>query len=179
MKTFVALTEISYHFGLIGVDEFTERMEILRWLMDESGEIPDPRLVDEESVEEDLKHEYPKSVDKSDSENDNDGIMYFIPSVLSKTWVFTKSDPDSYPSVPHGHLENKNRSWPKLNPYTGRAFAAKHRESRKLRLGKDEMKALWRDDKFRDFSRSAVMWYMEEFPFYAFPVRNPLRFPKW
>lgn len=41
-------------------------------------------------------------------------------------WYFTKSDPDPYPSTPHGHFQSANNPWPKLNPYTGRVFDAKH-----------------------------------------------------
>lgn len=186
MKAYATLTEISYHFGLIGINELNERREVFRWLLDESGEVVDPRLSGEgeneekgPSNDEDKTERTDRKTRSSDSGGDEGNILELIPTGLSQKWVFTKSDPDSYPSVPHGHLESQNRPWPKLNPYTGRAFARKHMENPRLRLSKPEMRALWCDQKFLDFARSMVMWYMEEFPYHTFPVWHPLRFPKW
>jgi hypothetical protein len=100
---------------------------------------------------------------------------------LFQGWVFTKADPDPYPSTPHGHWKNQNQKWPKLNPYSGRAFLTKHQEDVGKRLSKVQMKLLWSDEKFKDFCRAHIVWYRESFPFHDFGRSNKLllKFPKW
>ena len=110
------------------------------------------------------------------SKLDEDDTLAFI---AWKTWYFTGSDPDSYPSVPHGHYQNENNKWPKLNPYTGRVFSKKNQENTSMRLTKIDMKKLWGDVNFRNFCRAHIMWYMQNHSHYAFCVRNPLRLPRW
>ena len=99
--------------------------------------------------------------------------------VFKRQWYFTGADPDHYPSVPHGHHSSPNRKWPKLNPYTGRVFVEKHQERIKQRLSKLDMQLLWRDEKFRNFCRQHILWYLEAHPDYTLPVRRPLRLPRW
>ena len=180
-RTLLFLAEASFQLGLIGIDEYIERCEVAWWLGDEGalGDPREPRDAGEghEHVEAHRPHV------ATDSSQTGTGTRVDEPDWLRflfrNTWLFTRSDPDPYPSTPHGHLQSANRAWPKLNPYTGRAFKAKHQEEVSLRLGKTEMKNLWQDEAFRNFCRSYVLWYMEQFPYHRFSVAYPLRFPRW
>jgi len=178
MRHLATLAEISYEFGLIGINEFKERIEVAQWLVSNDSSIPDPRVpeVEAEGIEDKLGTEKGVLQVRIKDEPDEPGWLEFL---FDGKWYFTISDPDSYPSVPHGHLNNPNQKWPKLNPYTGRAFKAKHQEDTSLRLSKPKMRLLWRDQKFRSFCRDHILWYIEERPHYVFPVKYALRFPRW
>ncbi|MFQ5674772.1 MAG: hypothetical protein ACE5G1_02660 [bacterium] len=172
-RTLITLAELSYHLGLIGIDELHERIEVAFWLADDGNKKPDPRATDSEEVDEEGS---PSASEIISTINDKPDQKDWIKFLFDGKWVFTKSDPDSYPSVPHGHLKKPNQSWPKLNPYTGRAYRAKHQEDCSLRLSRLLMKKLWTDQKFRSFCRDFILWCMEEYPYYKFPVANPLPF---
>ena len=177
----ISLANWHLHFGLIGIDEFKERFQVALWL-DREGDGPDPR----ESQGEDGpdQHRYEGAEGSPDErvfvrrpkeytpENEYLELIWF-------GWVFTRQDPDPYPSTPHGHDGSPNKRWPKLNPYTGRVFKGKHQEEEKRRLNKKRMVMLWSNPEFRDFCRSHVLWYMEAHPHYDFPVMHPLRFPRF
>ncbi len=181
-KTLLMLADISLSIGLIGHDEYDERISVALWLADENSST-DPRQANNEELQE---QESKREILNNESEVILSGThgrtlerpdwMEFI---AFQKWFFTRSDPDPYPSTPHGHLHSANRAWPKLNPYSGRAFSAKHKEDSSLRLTKREMKELWRTEAFRDFCRSHILWYMEAHPYHKFHVRNALRFPHW
>lgn len=184
-NTLIFLAETSWDFDLIGLDEFRERIEIALWLSDESLKTPDPRLADEnddfeksekKDFDSDLISDEGKLNSSAKSKLDEDDTLAFI---AWKTWYFTGSDPDSYPSVPHGHYQNENNKWPKLNPYTGRVFSKKDQENTSMHLTKIDMKKLWGDVNFRNFCRAHIMWYMQNYSHYASRVRNPLRLPRW
>lgn len=180
----INLAELHFMFGFIGIDEFHERMEVACWLDDENDSVSDPRCTDDNDSQckEDIK---PQGNDNGERESPNVTISQtgrddnWLEFLCLGIWVFTKSDPDSYPSVPHGHYQDKNAKWPKLNPYTGRAFSSKHTEDRPKRLTKSQMRIIWRDEKFRSFCREMIVWYQEQFPYFAFPVCRPLRLPIW
>lgn len=178
MRHLVRLAEISYEFGLIGIDELQERIKVALWIDSDDPGASDPRgfgeegedtedslLCEGELLEVHLKNEFDQSS--------------WLELLFDGKWYFTISDPDPYPSTPHGHLNNPNQGWPKLNPYTGRVFKAKHQEDLSLRLSKPKMRTLWRDLKFRSFCRDHILWYKENHPNYIFPVVDPLRLPKW
>lgn len=178
--TLIFLAQLHLQLGLIGIDEFTERCKVAKWLDGELG-IPDPRDSTTSEGGEEFEHDDP--IDADDEKNAvyrmgksdcGDDVLEFIWS----QWVFTRQDPDPYPSTPHGHLHNANNRWPKLNPYVGRVFDAKHQESKTSRLKKKQLIALWSDQRFRDFCRTHIMWYAETFPLHVFSVAHPLRFPK-
>ena len=111
MITLMTLAKFHYELGFIGQDECRERVHIALWLSDKFDR--DPRL---ESLE-----EVNDGCEKYDSENE--AVILKNPSGKSavpgneddwlellclKTWVFTKADPDSYPSIPHGHYKSQN-----------------------------------------------------------------------
>lgn len=184
-NTLITLAEIHHDFGFIGFDEFNERIHISLWLSDELKEYTDDPRVDSEdsllsdeineSEENDLNNSVlAKITDNTTQKQNNENWLEFLCLGL---WVFTKSDPDSYPSVPHGHFKSQNNKWPKLNPYTGRVFTSKHQEDRQQRLTKEQMKTIWSDEKFKSFCREMIIWYQEKFPYYDFPVRRPYRMP--
>lgn len=186
-NTLLNLAELHLMFGFIGIDEFHERIEVALWLDDENDSANDPRceegdgsspekepVAEGDSVEMHVERK-PSRVTASQAEEDDTRLEFLCLGV----WIFTKSDPDSYPSVPHGHYKNKNTRWPKLNPYTGRVFSSKHAEDTSKRLTKNQMRIIWRDENFRNFCREMVVWYREQFPYFEFPTRRPLKMPIW
>lgn len=179
LNTLTSLAEWHLHLGLIGIDEFVERVAVAEWLNDQ-GNVTDPRepQIEKEQegnpIEENRK---PPNVNAAHvAAKDNSSTPDYL-EYLWSGWYFTRQDADPYPSTPHGHEESPDKKWPKLNPYTGRVFSAKHKEDQTRRLTKKQMKVLWGDQKFRDFCRSHVLWYMEAHPYHTFSVRHPLRFP--
>lgn len=180
-NTLLTLAEFSLHFGFIGIDEYIERCEIASWLNDDSGALSDPRNANGPHEHPDIEQRHSSSEEVTGTRTGQitDQTEPDFVEFLFQKWVFTKSDPDPYPATPHGHLYNQTRRWPKLNPYTGRAFRNKHQEDISLRLNKRDMITLWNDEKFRDFCRSHILWYAEQYPYHSFPVSHPLRFPRW
>ncbi len=180
----MTLAKIHYEFGFISYDEYNERVDVALWLSDETNS-NDPRLDDSGDSNQEKGHhnelENQRAVSRlqrgdSASADHHEDMVEFI---CLGTWIFTKADRDSYPSVPHGHYQNQNRPWPKLNPYTGRVFVSKHQENIAQRLSKNEMTDIWQDESFKSFCREMIVWYQEQFPYYEFPTRRPLRMPRW
>jgi len=187
-NTLITLAEIHYEFGLIGHDELRERIRVALWLADEIvGRTADPRTGSEEEASARADHELQQgdehvaatSRSSSSSKYSKDDDKNWIEFICLGTWVFTKADPDPYPSVPHGHYRNQNTKWPKLNPYTGRVFSSKHQEDANKRLSKKQMKEIWSDESFKSFCREMIIWYRETYPYYEFPVSRVLRMPKY
>lgn len=184
--TLIFLAEISRDIGLIGIDEYEERISVALWLDDDPDTREDPRhppispegAREGRGAEEGTSEGRPGSSPFS-SAAANSTEPQVLEFIALNDWYFTGSDRDSYPAVPHGHYRNANRPWPKLNPYSGRVFSAKHTEDPGMRLSKQEMRTLWSDSGFRDHCRKQIMWYMQTFPYYRFSVRNPLKFPRW
>lgn len=182
---------LSYRTGLIGCGEYIERCEVAYWLADESGTVRDPRA-DVEGVGEEVKdhpERLPEEVRDADVSGCQGGAQAggaktrFNPTdkmqIVINAWYFTGSDPDFYPSVPHGHYQNAMRPWPKLNPYTGRVFVGMHRENSSMRLKQPEMRDMWRNKSFREFCLRHVIWYETNFQHFRFRVPRPHRFPVW
>ena len=185
MGTLIFFADVSFDFGLIGIDEYHERIEVALWLYDNGeGTREDPRrpVTERQASDEDrgdLDHTLAKYAQGSGTASDSTEKISILELIALGVWYFTGSDPDSYPSVPHGHYQSANRKWPKLNPYTGRVFSSKHRENSSSRLTKKDMRDLWGDESFRDYCRKHIMRYMEAHTYYSFPVRHPFRLPRW
>jgi hypothetical protein len=186
------LTDLEFEIGTIGIADYLERREVFGWLMADAdpAALRDPRGAPgheqeerppPEAAEREPRDRAVGAVGEGAGQNDgaDEPFIEFIPGVLRNRWCFTKNDDDSYPSVPHGHLNAKTNPWPKLSPYTGRAFSAKDVENAALRLQKQEMIDLWNDRSFRTHALETIAWYRESHPYYVFPVRNPLRLPRW
>jgi hypothetical protein len=90
-------------------------------------------------------------------------------------WYFRKTDPDHFPSVPHGHDDNMD--WPVCDPYTGRVYDGKRNELQNRRLSRKTRIALWKDAKFRAFALTAIMYHENAFPYRPIRVRRPHRLP--
>ena len=181
-NTLIRLAETHYEFGLIDFAELDERIDVALWLADElPASVIDPRDDSIKHSDEDLEDTkednaiQPGVSSTISNSNDDD----WLELTLLNAWVFTKSDPDPYPSVPHGHYKNKNNKWPKLNPFTGRVFDKKHLEDSGKRLSKRQLRQIWTDEKFKSFCREMIIWYREMYPHHVFPVRRPLRLPRW
>jgi len=178
--TLKVLADLHLQFGLIDVSEHRERFLVADWIVNDEADGQDPRdpITEMESSEGDSS----ELVVNRRTERSNPALSSEpkqIEFLEFNKWVFTRSDADPYPSTPHGHLQNPNRNWPKLNPYTGRVFKAKHQEEPSQRLSKKQMRTLWSSQDFRDFCRSHIIWYMEAHSHHKFGVRYPLRFPRW
>lgn len=181
------ISDLSYHAGLIGLAEYEERLDIADWLSASGSGVPDPRMpANEESKKSEVRAiplRNKDAVEGNSSENgktseDQNSWPQFL---AFNKWLFTVGDRDCYPSVPHGHLRNKTREWPKLNPYTGRVFSDVHQEHVGSRLSKEEMKLLWNDSDFVELCRKQVLWYSDFAPAYEFPRARfgKLQFPRW
>lgn len=185
IQTFVFISDCEYSSGLIGLADMMERHEALDWLVDGDDRSKDPRPIQNESQAELeswnlLSNDEKLQVRKQANADDEPPILEFIPIGLKRPWCFTVGDPDNYPSVPHGHLNSKDQPWPKLNPYTGRAFNAKDFEELKLRLSRKEMVCLWNNKDFCDHARKQIAYYSTQFPHHKFPVpiRRIFRLPR-
>ncbi|MBK9039004.1 MAG: hypothetical protein IPL83_07575 [Bdellovibrionales bacterium] len=184
--TFVFVTDCEFSHGLISLADWTERDEVLEWLVDEKNTIQDPRSNPSEnqtsfevrSVPSDDENQQMITLAKTEDEPQ---FLEFLPRGLKSPWLFTIGDADNYPSVPHGHLEHKCNPWPKLNPYTGRAFKSKDIEEPKLRLVRKEMVHLWNDKNFCEHAHKQIAYYSAKFPHHNFPVRvnRIFRLPRW
>jgi len=100
-------------------------------------------------------------------------LQFFVSGVPeARRWEFHQYDRDYFPSIPHGHRKGSIR---KLDAYRGWVYERAdqvERESRKLII------ALWNDNKFREFARKAILFYMSEYPRFLWRVRQPLRLPR-
>jgi hypothetical protein len=146
------LADLSYQYGIIGLNEYVERMETIDWLSDESEEEQNSL-----EVENDRNGQL-----AGNEQEDNLSLI-----VLNK-WVFTIGDVDCAPSVPHGHLLKKTNKT-KLNPYTGFVFDGNGKES--YRLKKAEMITLWNDKDFRSHCHEQIDWY------HGFAIGSGYAFP--
>lgn len=180
-RTLLTLAEISFQLRLIDISEYEERVEVAYWLSEENPSFIDPRGLDNKEDGDLEKGSDDRTVGEAVNIIGSGKALdpNWLELIVLGKWYFTLSDDDPYPSVPHGHMQSENRPWPKLNPYTGRAFKAKHQEEPSLSLSKHEMRNMWRDEKFRSYCRSHVLRYMETYPYFTFGVRDPLRFPLW
>ncbi len=182
------LNHLSYLLGIIGLAELQERIEVLAWLSDETGSIPDPRGSE-------------KAADLAESSRcEDDDVLQpvaeeallplpparreeprWMKFLLLKNWHFTLGDVDCIPSVPHGHENAKTQAWPKMNPYTGRVFRGIHQEDISQRLDRTEMRQIWRNKDFVKHCLKQVRWYEKAFPRYPFSAarRGRYLFPRW
>ena len=103
-------------------------------------------------------------------------ILQLIPAASTglMDWLFHQADADYFPSIPHGHWQGCDQ--PKLDPYTGWSYQGSNQKSREKRK---KIVALWNEQKFRDFARSAIDYYLQAFPSYnGWRVRHPRRLPR-
>lgn len=85
-------------------------------------------------------------------------LHFVVPAAghrLKRTWEFHKTDPDPYPSVPHGHERKGSRTSEhiKLDAYRGWIFDRGNRVDREPRRA---VESLWNDAAFRRFAAEAL-----------------------
>lgn len=85
-------------------------------------------------------------------------------------WLFRQSDPDFFPSIPHGHWRSERKK--KLDAYRGWIYREDKQTGRESRW---KIIALWNEEKFRSFATAAIQWYLTAFPGYVWRVPYPLR----
>lgn len=171
-NTLITLAEIHYDLGLIGHNEYCERIDIALWLSGQYDTL-DPRELPQGNI--------PIQQDAITIQGNSRLIIH--PKTEEKYlccghWIFTKADADSYPCVPFGYYKNPKQQWPKLDPYTGRVYNAKHQENVQQRLSKADLQKIWADEMLKSLCREITIWYQEQFRSYTFPVRNHMRIPK-
>jgi hypothetical protein len=104
----------------------------------------------------------------------NRPIDYLTPVGALKDWTFHLADDDFFPSIPHGHW--KARPQPKLDAYLGWVY---DRAVQQKRVKREDIVALWNEDKFRVFARQAIDYYLTHYPDYTgWSVLNPRRLPR-
>jgi hypothetical protein len=177
VTAFKITTKIQFEYGVIGINEFLDRIETLEELLNDSEDFNDSNYNQERDGSPNSEVESDST--KTSKDDPEDEIIHFIPLGLKEKWIFTIGDKDPFPSVPHGHKNNENIKWPKLNPYTGRIFSSKLQING--RLDKKQMKILWNNQAFRDHCYKQVDWYCSFSPRHQFPISKSkiFRFPRW
>lgn len=187
VRCFRLLSELSLVLGVVDEDVFRDRMDYLHELLRNPGGALGGGA--DAAGEVDAPHEG-ASPNASDGEAHADILagarggaaappewIHLIPGgaiAHLKRWHFIKGDPDPMPSVPHGHDEG--RPFPKLDPYLGWIHASTTTTSG--RLSHDDTRALWNDDRFRDFASAALLHFAQENPHYVWRVPYPMRLPR-
>ena len=185
VRSFRLLSELSLVLGVIAEETFLERIDYLHELLGDPGNRSGGASGDGVRSKEEgpttneaaLSENAHGDILKQDSAGSPTGWLQFIPGgVIShlQRWRFIKGDPDPMPSVPHGHDEG--RSFPKLDPYLGYIHASTTQIAE--RLSQDDTRALWNDDRFRDFASAALIHFVQENPSYTWRVPFPMRLPR-
>ena len=161
------LTVVSYALGLIDVFIYQERLDFLE--EDEEAEFsPEDN---QDLVEVEKRH-------PSGHRDGRDPILSLITpnvGVLGAKWVFTLGDPDPFPSIPHGHLHSKK--YVKLDAYLGYTFDMRNGQKQLKRESRVFIVNLWNNQKFRQFARKQLRWFISQNPNFKWRVSYPLRLP--
>lgn len=197
-KELLEIIKISYFYGLCSWSETASRLIALAVLSGPSQETQialrtlamndlslDNHWTDETTVEQDMEEatdtDGPQQTEgkhmNSDWMDDDDPlILQLIPASSTRLsgWQFHQADADYFPSIPHGHWQSINLR--KLDPYTGWIYLGSQQKSREKRKS---IVALWNDQKFRKFARSAIDFYLGAFPSYSgWRVKDPRLLPR-
>lgn len=186
-RAYYKLSQLAYLYEKISWAHFIDRMIVLQELTRakdpvrvnatrilEMDDTQSELFWDDENQENYNKIDGDIFIDKK-SDKDEEPLFFYLVSIsgLSK-WHFHQYDDDFFPSIPHGHWENKKQ--PKLDSYLGWVYGGSkqiRRESRSL------ISKLWNDDKFRFFATVAIDYYMTKYPTYSgWRVPNSRRLPK-
>jgi hypothetical protein len=109
-----------------------------------------------------------------DGEVDEDNQLLLIAKINSlRAWHLNHYDPDFFPSVPHGHWNEKETR--RLDAYLGWQYEG----TRQVGLEKRSVITdLLNNDEFRLFARTAIDYYLEHHPSYkGWRVLNPMKLP--
>ena len=193
---YINLTNIGYNNFLITGETYLERLYILKQICDTTDKefISDLNLCISYFSEwkifdkGEILHFYPLDENNENGENqhddssdfhgsDFDPLLHLITDKGGKIgrWEFHKTDSDFYPSIPHGHSLSNHKI--KLDTYSGYIYKNDtvkpiNREYRRYIIN------LWNDAKFREAARETIIYYMDNFGDYRWPVKNPLLLPR-
>ena len=186
---FLVLTETSHKFGIVQRTIYMERMSVLsqighpedaatsfaQWVMRKND-----WHVDDDEWSHDLselleENEDVVSLEPSTRCDDHDDYIHFVGDAGElKNWHFRTVDPDYFPSVPHGHWENREK--PKLDAYLGWVYKG---SKQTCRLKRKSIVELWNNEKFRKMATEAIVYYLTNHPHYkGWRVPNPRRLPR-
>lgn len=184
---FLVLTETSHKFGIVQRTIYLERLSVLsqignpqdaatsfalsvigqqEWPVheDQWGHAPNGLLEENEEV----------AVSSIVGDTHNNDISFMTTAGGLKNWFFRPGDPDYFPSVPHGHWENRDK--PKLDAYLGWVYEGSKQTDR---LKRKSIVALWNDENFRAVAGAAIEYYLTNYPHYrGWRVSNPRRLPR-
>ncbi|WP_315922294.1 hypothetical protein [Mesorhizobium sp. SP-1A] len=188
-EDFLFLTGTSLKFGIIQKTIYLERMSVL-------SQIGQPNDVATSFAQEIMTknnwhvnddewghdaselvqgNENAVSVEPSTRYDDHDDYNHFVGDAGElKNWHFRTIDPDYFPSVPHGHWENRDK--PKLDAYLGWVYEGSKQTGR---LKRKSIVDLWNNEKFRKMAAEAIKYYLTNHPHYkGWRVADPLRLPR-
>lgn len=200
-STFIYLTEVSYHYGLITRKVFTQRIaklyelngfetdDFLPYSIPEIKQNSETELTENEN---DFREINLSELGLSDATKINqqlyskDNVLHFISVQNGKycKWKFNEYDADDNPSIPHGHGIDKKKL--KLDPYRGLIFNIdKGFDTYEAKEDDKLIKHLWNDDNFRNVATLAIKFhitYMNKHPLYWTDYRglthSPYRLPR-
>lgn len=194
-RDFLHLTVRSYDSGMIGKTVLLERLVVLvslgrrtdravalaREVLDDTGWISEGNGWSNDISDGGAppRSKTTRSEGSSDEEQDgpdpDDRVLYLVASVGGQDWMFHPYDDDPFPSVPHGHARPR-KSARKLDPYQGWVY---DRTRQLARVARQDIIALWNDEKFRATARISINYYLEHHPHHVFKnVRNPRKLPR-
>ncbi len=149
MMDYLRLSQLAHKAGIIDDHTLIARLDTILFVDDEQASFDDnsEKFVGDELCEQRVQ--------------DTAGtarvlpIMEFQlpPQSPQSRWIFSSSDTDPLPSIPHGHWKT-HRNQRKLDPYLG--FIYEGRKPTGERLPWRECNRFWRSRGFRDFARSAL-----------------------
>lgn len=158
MAAFTRLSLIAYREGLISERVLRERLEFIYDGKDVKGSWSDEKL---DLIGNEQVHE--ESCRTRDVHEARDGhypaepppVLHFnLPKDTPMGgWLFSSSDTDPDPSVPHAHWKSHS-SKTKLDPYLGWVYKGSKRTDQ--RLSWSEVNKLWRKPAFRHFARGCI-----------------------
>jgi hypothetical protein len=149
LREFVQLSVIAFHAGLIGEEVLLERLDFMFGGEDVEGSWSDENLDRLESEPAERER-----CMRSDGLASPPTLQFNLPKGEPLAdWLFSSSDTDPEPCVPHGHWRS-HLSQTKLDPYLGWIYhGSKQTEQR---LGWADVNKLWRNPTFRTFARGCI-----------------------
>ena len=192
---YLAASQVSLAFGGLSWNQYLLRLQFLKSSVDPGSlearifndmlsqaefEDEDDWLDQDDDEPKELSEEpgtiTPTSVDANrDPARDDLIVLKFVPSAGSglHDWKFDSSDPDFFPSVPHGHWKSRHRR--RLDAYRGWVYESDRQVDREPRR---KLVALWNDDRFRTFAAATIHHYIAASPNFRWRVPNPRRLPR-
>lgn len=187
-RDYFLLSRKAYIAGLISWTHFLERAQLAKELTRERDPVHiqtsrivlaeegarTPLEIDEDpGLSGDFSLEIVIQEDCIDDEEYDNSLLQLIVGVDGGKWKFNQYDADFFPSVPHGHLAEKETR--KLDVYLGWIYEG---TQQLRRVRRSLIINLWNDKKFRDLAARAIDYYLDHYPSYTgWRVSNPRKLP--